>query len=538
MPAPAGAPFPFLVLALRWATVATGTVFIASEDYRHPGVIGAAIVLVAYSVWRTFRPLPSPGRFEIGTPVLAVDIGVALLGVAASGGWDSPFIFVLLPGVLLAGFVRGYFGGLVTVGAIVTSLALAAVVSESAQASPQVASQAALVCTATAAVAGYSRRLFLEAQASQAAFSDRVATLTEANALLAQLTKVAQTLPASLDLGNTLAASMAHLRQLFDFTGSAILVFDPATATWRTEAAAGHQAPPSRPTSALPDSLRSAARDSTVRAEPGLDGQEGLFPGSRSGLYGPLIARGRLVALVAIEHDEPGRFGPREAELLTGLTEPLALAIDNGLWFDRLRILGAEGERERLARNLHDRVGQGLAYVGLELDRLARHPEPGPQLVHLRQDVSGLLAEVRETLRQLRSRVTETTGLAALAEAHLPRFAERTGIEARFVADTDAPRLPPPVEQELWRILQEALANVERHSGATSVTVSWSAAAERGRLEVVDDGKGFDQGVIDPAVTTGLMAMRERANAVGARLVIESSPGQGTRVLATVEVQS
>ncbi len=510
--------------------------FIASDDYRSAGVIVAAVVLTAYSIGRTLRPLPTPGHVEVSTPALASDIAVALWCVAVSGGWDSPFVFALLPGVLLAGFARGYAGGLVTVGIIVASLGLAATVSESAQASPRVASQAALVCTATAAVAGYSRRLLLEAEASQAAFSDRVTSLTEANALLAQLTKVAQTLPSSLDLGNTLAAAMAHLRQLFDFTSSAVMVFDPATATWRTEAAAGHQAPPSLPSEALPAPLRTAARESAVLADPALDGPSALFPGSRSGLYGPLVARGRLVALVAIEHDEPGRFGTREAELLAGLAEPLALAIDNGLWFDRLRVLGADGERERLARNLHDRIGQGLAYVGLELDRLARHPEPGPQLAGLRQDVSGLLGEVRETLRQLRSRVTEETGLAALAEAYLSRFSERTGIDARFVADVHAERLPPPVEQELWRILQEALANVERHSGAKSVTVYWGASGESGRLEIIDDGIGFDQAGIDPALTTGIMAMRERANAVGARLVIQSNPGRGTRVVASVEV--
>ncbi len=108
------------------------------------------------------------------------------------------------------------------------------------------------------------------------------------------------------------------------------------------------------------------------------------------------------MALVAIEHSSRRRFGAREAELLTGLAEPLALAIDNGLWFDRLRMLGAEGERDRLARDLHDRIGQGLAYVGLELDR-CRASRTRPDLAGCARRFR-LLGEVRETLHQLRAR--------------------------------------------------------------------------------------------------------------------------------------
>ncbi len=391
----------------------------------------------------------------------------------------------------------------------------------SARAEPQSAAQVALVYAATAVVAGYARRLFLEGEALQAVFSDRVHRLTEANSLLSQLTRVAQKLPSSLDLGDTLAAAMGHLRQLFDFTGAAILVFDPATGTWRTEAAAGRSAPPPVPTTGLPPPVRAAVnRPGMASCE--LDstaGDHGIWPGSRSGLYGPLVARDHLVALVAIEHTEPESFGVREVELLAGLAEPLALAIDNALWFDRLRMLGADGERDRLARNLHDRIGQGLAYVGLELDRLAHLPDPGADLARLRQDVGGLLGEVRETLRQLRTRVTDAAGLATVAEAHLARFTERTGIAARFAGASEEARLPVPVEQELWRILLEALSNVERHSQASTVEVKWTADGHRGRLEVRDDGSGFDLTGVESGGASGLVAMRERANAIGARLV-------------------
>lgn len=223
--------------------------------------------------------------------------------------------------------------------------------------------------------------------------------------------------------------------------------------------------------------------------------------------------------------------------VLNGLTESMALAIDNALWFERLRTLGAEGERDRLAKSLHDHIGQGLAYMGLEIDRIGRLDDPKPDLIRLRATVGDLLGEVRETLRQLRARVTETAGLASLADAYLRRFAERTGISAKFSDWADGTRLPVPVEQELWRILQEGLSNVERHARATSVEVDWTVDGGHGRLEITDNGVGFEPDTIEDGTPTGILAMRERANAIGARLTIESQPGHGARLVAEVEVE-
>ncbi|MCA1844152.1 MAG: GAF domain-containing sensor histidine kinase, partial [Actinobacteria bacterium] len=416
----------------------------------------------------------------------------------------------------------------------------------SARVATDTAAQVMLVYAATGALAGYARRLFVDAVAGQASYEDQVSTLTEANALLSQLTRVAMTLPSSLALGDTVAAAMSHLQQLFDCSGAAVLVLDAATGTWLTEGAFGLPAPAPMSTSQLPPPLlRLALRNGSAVPAAGsvlnLDlhpaDSRGLWPQARHGLYAPLVAREHLVALVALERADGARFEARDADVLTGLAEPLALAIDNGLWFDRLKMLGAEGERDRLARDLHDRFAQGLAYVNLELDRLARHPDPGPQLVALRQQVHGLLGEVRETLRQLRSRVTPTAGLADLLAAELPRFAGRTGVDAQFHSGPETPRLPVTVEQELWRISQEALGNVERHAKATALEVTWRCDGRHGRLVVADDGAGFDPGGVITAAsaTTGMTAMRERANAIGARLVVDSHPGAGTYIQVEVD---
>src|SRR5581483_10001779 len=517
-------------------------------DLRHSmAAMAATSLLCFYAGARILRPLPRPEELEVAPGDIALELGVALVAVVLSGGFGSPYVFVILVPVLLAGFTQGYTAGFVAAGAAGLPLVVVGATLPSARVPTETASQVLLVFAATGALAGYARRLFVEAAAEQASFEDRVSTLTEANALLSQLTRLALTLPSSLDLGDTVSAAMGHLRQLFDFTGAAVLVLDAATGTWRAEGVAGRPVPAPMTTGHLPPPLLQLALRNgsgppargaiTEALDAAGGGQGGLWPGSRSGIYAPLVARDHLVAVVALERDGGAPFDGRDVEVLSGLAEPLALAIDNGLWFDRLRRLGAEGERDRLARDLHDRFAQGLAYVNLELDRLSRHPAPGPQLVELRQEVGGLLGEVRETLRQLRSRVGPSAGLADLLAAELPRFAERTGVVARGPAEPGPARLPVAVEQELWRITQEALHNVERHSKASTLEVAWSCDGRHGRLVVADDGAGFDSaGLVTGGGGSGLTAMRERANAIGARLLVDSHPGRGTWIQVDVTV--
>src|SRR5581483_5996540 len=286
--APVGGRFPALILALRWATVTTGAV-LSLVDLRHSAaVMTATALLCLYTGFRIVRPLPRPD-----TRVVAE----APIAVALSGGFGSPYVFVLLVPVLLAGFTQGYRGGFLAAVAASLPLMAAGAVLSSARVPTETASQVVLVYAATGALAGYARRIFVDAVAEQASFADRVSSLTEANALLSHLTQVARTLPSSLDLGETVSTAMGHLGQLFDFTGAAILVLDAATGTWRTEGATGWAAPPPMSTSQLPAPLlRLALRDGSpgspgdgvLAAEfDGSDGGRGLWPGAAHGLYAP-----------------------------------------------------------------------------------------------------------------------------------------------------------------------------------------------------------------------------------------------------------
>ena len=144
----------------------------------------------------------------------------------------------------------------------------------------------------------------------------------------------------------------------------------------------------------------------------------------------------RVVGLVAIEHRAPDRITSNDAELFARIASSLALAVDNARWFGRLRTLGAEAERARIARDLHDRTAQSLAYIGFELDRLVEPLQPTPRCPSCTGSCARSSCELRETLYQLRTTVTEEEGFVPLAEPYLKRWSDRTGIDAHFEADT------------------------------------------------------------------------------------------------------
>jgi signal transduction histidine kinase len=256
---------------------------------------------------------------------------------------------------------------------------------------------------------------------------------------------------------------------------------------------------------------------------------------SRSVLVTALRAHQRVVGIVSIEHSEPDVYTEEDASLIQGLASSLALAVDNARWFARLRTLGAEAERARIARDLHDSIAQSLAYVGFELDRLATAHDEDPELRALQGVVRGVVADLRETLYQLRATVSEHQDLAEVAGEYITRWSNRTGIEAEFAPRTDGRRVPLQVEQELWRILQESLTNVERHADASHAWLTWRIGDGHAQLEIRDDGRGMSAETEDRE-RYGLVGIRERADAVGAHVTLASRPDRGTTVLVDLEV--
>jgi signal transduction histidine kinase len=198
-----------------------------------------------------------------------------------------------------------------------------------------------------------------------------------------------------------------------------------------------------------------------------------------------------------------------------------------------------ESERRALANELHDLVGQKLTALEINLNIVkCRLPDPVSSDARVRLDdslrlVVETIGSIRNVMTELRPAVLDDFGLAPALRWYAAQFAARTGI-ATAVAETAAiPRLAPKAEEALFRIAQEALANVAKYSRARSATLSLACACGRVSLAISDDGCGFDATALHAPATDhgwGFMIMRERASAVGARVRIDSSPGRGTRV--------
>jgi signal transduction histidine kinase len=338
-----------------------------------------------------------------------------------------------------------------------------------------------------------------------------------------------------LDLGEVLDSTLARLKSLVACDSIAVLLFDDTDAHWDVARHHGlHLASRLGPTE-LPDGLRRAialngtSSSEDLSREPG----GGLSGRAGSGVYSVLSARGSIIGLLAVEHSTPGQFTDRDVEVVSGFVEPAALAIDNARWFTRLRTVGADEERTRIARDLHDRIGQSIAYLAFELDRLVERDESGEsisrELGQLREDVRGVIREVRDTLYDLRTDVSDVSGVADVLEEYAARVGERSGIQVHVDADRSH-RLPILQERELWRVAQEALANVERHAHATAVRILWRCDGERAVIDVTDNGIGFAQDRAGRLDSYGVLGMRERAASIGASLEIHSAPGRGTRV--------
>ncbi|HWQ15367.1 MAG TPA: ATP-binding protein [Roseiflexaceae bacterium] len=167
-----------------------------------------------------------------------------------------------------------------------------------------------------------------------------------------------------------------------------------------------------------------------------------------------------------------------------------------------------------------------LAQVLPELWEVDR-AEAEAALAQIRDLTRGALAEMRALLFELRPAALGEQDLASALRDHATMFERRTGIGVAVLVESGGD-VPRPVEQALFRIAQEALANVARHAHAQRVRVQLRAGPPA-RLEIADDGRGFTASV-GGAERFGLVSMRERAAAIGARLEINSAPGQGTSI--------
>ena len=273
-----------------------------------------------------------------------------------------------------------------------------------------------------------------------------------------------------------------------------------------------------------------------------------------SALVVPLRVEGQVIGTIALTRVDPDgpAYTANDQVLLQELADRAGLTIQNARLFEQVegarerlealshRLLEVqEAERRALTSELHDRVGQNLTGLSINLQNMkALLPEETAKTLAARFDdaqalVQDTTRQIRDIMAELHLPELEDYGLAAALETYAERVALRAHLELLAdLPDLPTPRLPSDVRIALFRAAQEAISNVLKHAKATRLEISLEQRDGRVRLRVGDNGQGFETGAASQkaAQTWGLNIMRERIESIGGNVQIESSPGGGTRV--------
>ncbi len=259
----------------------------------------------------------------------------------------------------------------------------------------------------------------------------------------------------------------------------------------------------------------------------------------RAYISAPVIVADQVYGCMTFYYTEPREFPEDVIRLAMALADQAGLAIENARLRAQAEEVAIAAERNRLARDLHDAVTQTLFSASIIADVLPRLWDRNPEecrrrLDELRQLTRGALAEMRTLLLELRPATLAEAALPDLLRQLAEAVAGRARIPVLLSVDTQARggQLPADVKVAVYRIAQEALNNVFKHSGAQNAAVSLRLRGRELTLTITDDGHGFDP-ALARAGSLGLGIMRERAEAVGAQLSVTSAPGHGTTVAVT-----
>jgi signal transduction histidine kinase len=275
--------------------------------------------------------------------------------------------------------------------------------------------------------------------------------------------------------------------------------------------------------------------------------------GLRAQVIAPMNYMGAVQGVLAISARHSRRFQPRDLNLISAIANQIGAAIENVRLYENLRFYTheitrvQENERKRIARELHDETIQVLVALSRRLDLLTTLPEglPKEALRHLelsQQQIADSLVAMRRFVQDLRPPALDHLGLVPALEGLVADLIEQHGIRAGLRVTGPVQRLmSEDAELLLFRIAQEALNNVRRHSGAGHVWVALDFLPGRIRMAIRDDGRGFaaPERVSDLVSSgrLGLVGMHERAHTLGGTVTIDSKPAAGTRVMVDVPIR-
>ena len=521
-------------LVMRWVALTAGAV-VAAKTSPSAAPLLWGLPLLAFSCLRTAVTYAGRGAARFGSvPVLVLELGVAAFVASRTGGWHSGWMVTLAGLAALCGYAfparwTGQVGS-----AVVIALFAANVAGRDLMARYSLDLDGLLLVAAlSVSYAAWLARFGDRDRAELARTHER---LMVTNDLLVLLER---TLTRGEDATDPQQAARAVARLVRELLQPDVVVIATGGAgrPWRVLLSEGVTVPAM--VEQLPALDLLAAEAATAGSRPvRLDaGAAPLSPASRSAAGIPLLVRGRLVGAVLVESERGGRWSDGELELMARMAPWAALIVDNACRFNALWIVGSAEERARVARNLHDNLGQSMAALGLELDWLARSMGDVAQVERvreLRQGVTNMVAELRYNMRDLCCDVSETRTLGE-ALGQLVRGVESRSSTRISLAVSADERLPLAQEHQVLQMARVLLgAAVE--SRAESVDLAWTAGLHGGCLEVGYDSASAAPGAHYETEAPMLMAIaevRDRCWAVGATVECEVA-GQGGRVRCLV----
>lgn len=259
------------------------------------------------------------------------------------------------------------------------------------------------------------------------------------------------------------------------------------------------------------------------------------LPQAQAIAYTPLRSDKEIIGSLLTAHFQPQRFTSHQIRLRQAFASHAGQAICNAYLFECLSQLTLAQERRRIACEMHDTMLQTLVSLNINLQVALSQAEQRnwEKVAALLQEGRRLgklaVQEGRDTLHSLRDEGCYCEELLDALQPELDLFTERSGIRPTLQI-VNLAQVPCNVTHQLCRLVGEALSNVHRHAAATEVRIAIEADDRELRLQIRDNGIGFDPQAVNPRASFGLIGMRERARLINARLDIESAPGQGTSV--------
>jgi signal transduction histidine kinase len=361
--------------------------------------------------------------------------------------------------------------------------------------------------------------------------------LESRNAALHALYEVSLAVSGRTDPQQTIHGILDRARELL-YVDAALLVVEGRGGDSRLAAS-----------SAVPGVLRDGgARDGPLDAPDAADQAAYLRPGFEVRVSAPVVLGDERVGALDLVSRQSRLFSETELGTVSALATQVGLAMEAARLQDELQAVAVQGERERIAREMHDGLAQVLGYVNTKsqaVDEMladGRVADARRQLGELASAARSLYVDVREAILTLSSPVPPELGVAAALEEYAALYAESSKLAVRFDASSEARTAPlsAAVQTELFRIAREALTNIRKHAGAHRVRLSLQLRGREILLIVEDDGVGFDAAELARGPERwphfGLAGMRERAESVGGSIAWTSSAGRGTSVEIHVPV--